>query len=168
MQKRALDLVMAVYRVTKLFPEGEVLIGQIRKTANDILSEIILRRNKEIIKHIQIILNYFEIAKDQKWIKDANFDILIREYNGVLNSIEQGIGKKKIVKNKTISKLNQRQNTILEKIKNLDKFRLKDLNVLFPNLNSRTLMRDLDQLIENGLMKREGRGRGSYYKIVTF
>ena len=168
MQKRALDLVMAVYRVTKLFPEGEVLIGQIRKTANEILSEIILRRNKEIIKHIQIILNYFEIAKDQKWIKDANFDILIREYNGVLNSIEQGIGKKKIVKNKTISKLNQRQNTILEKIKNLDKFRLKDLNVLFPNLNSRTLMRDLDQLIENGLMKREGRGRGSYYKIVTF
>ncbi len=168
MQKRALDLVMAVYRVTKLFPEGEVLIGQIRKTANDILSEIILRRNKEIIKHIQIILNYFEIAKDQKWIKDANFDILIREYNGLLNSIEQGIGKKKIVKNKTISKLNQRQNTILEKIKNLDKFRLKDLNVLFPNLNSRTLMRDLDQLIENGLMKREGRGRGSYYKIVTF
>jgi len=168
MQKRALDLVMAVYRVTKLFPEGEVLIGQIRKTANEILSEIILRRNKEIIKHIQIILNYFEIAKDQKWIKDANFDILIREYNGLLNSIEQGIGKKKIVKNKTISKLNQRQNTILEKIKNLDKFRLKDLNVLFPNLNSRTLMRDLDQLIENGLMKREGRGRGSYYKIVTF
>ena len=168
MQKRALDLVMAVYRVTKLFPEGEVLIGQIRKTANEILSEIILRRNKEIIKHIQIILNYFEIAKDQKWIKDANFDILTREYNGVLNSIEQGISKKKIVKNKTISKLNQRQNTILEKIKNLDKFRLKDLNVLFPNLNSRTLMRDLDQLIENGLMKREGRGRGSYYKIVTF
>jgi len=167
MDKKALGLVLAVYRVTKLFPEGEVLISQMRETANHILSEVVLRRNKEVVKNIKVLLNYFEIARAQKWIEDINFDILIKEYNDLINNINISDIKEKKVKKEKNNGLTQRQGKILEKIKNSEKFRLKDLNGYFPNLNPRTLMRDLDFLRNKGYIIREGYGRGSYYKITT-
>ena len=101
MQKQAFDLVLAIYRITNLFPEGEVLIKQIRKTANQVLREAILGRVKEITKQIEVLLGYIDIAQNQRWVKDINFVILKKEYQELLNNVNKS--KKKV---KRIKKVN--------------------------------------------------------------
>ena len=169
MREKALQLVLAVYRLTKLFPEGEVLIGQIRQAANQVLTELILGRHKEAIEQIKVLLNYFQIGQVQNWIKKINFVILNREYNKLLDEIEQSSHKKKtgLAKMAKIKELSQRQKKILEHIKNFDKFRLGDLNKYFPQTSPRTLSRDLDQLFLKGHLIKKGHGRGAFYRIKT-
>ena len=41
LKEKALKLGLAVYRVTKLYPGGEVLIFQTRELANQILSDLV-------------------------------------------------------------------------------------------------------------------------------
>jgi hypothetical protein len=169
MKEKALELVLAVYRVTKVFPEEEVLIGQMRQAANQVLAELVSERQKEAIEQIKVLLNYFQIAQAQNWIKKINFVILKKEYNELLDEIEQSSHKKKIglAKMAKIKGLSQRQKRILEYIKNFDKFRLGDLNKYFPQTSSRTLSRDLEQLSLKGHLIKKGHGRGAFYRIKT-
>ena len=62
-KEKALRLGLAVYRVTKLFPEGEVLISQIREAANRVLSDLVLGRSKEAREYAEVILNYLRLAR---------------------------------------------------------------------------------------------------------
>ena len=166
MQKQALSLVLAIYRITNLFPEGEVLIKQIRKTANQILKEAILGRVKEIRKQIEILLGYIDIAQNQKWVKDINFIILKKEYQKLLNSVNKS--KKKIKKvNSPKIRLTQRQKRIIEYLKNKNEIKSKELNFLFPEINTRTIQSDLKEMISKGIISRNGKGRGSFYKIIA-
>jgi hypothetical protein len=167
MQEKALQLGLVVYRVTKMFPEGEVLIGQMRQAANQVVAELILNHQREAVKQIKILLNYFQIARAQNWIKEINFVILNREYNQLLNEIKQSNRKKAVdfLKNEKIEELNQRQKEILAYVRDLDKLQMKDLIKRFPKLTDRTLRRDLDQLSLRGYLKRNGYGRGTFYKL---
>ena len=169
MNDKALQLVLAVYRLTKLFPEGEVLIGQMRQAANQVLAELVLEKQQEAIEQIKVLLNYFQIGQAQNWIKKINFVILNREYNKLSDEIEQSSHKKKIglAKMAKSKRLSQRQKEILEYIKNFDKFRLGDLNKYFPQTSPRTLSRDLDQLSLKGHLIKKGHGRGAFYRIKT-
>lgn len=163
--ERVLELVLAVYRVTKLFPEGEVLIGQIRETANRILNELILGNQKESIQQIEVLLNYFKIAQAENWIKSINFAILIREYNQLLEEIKlikNPISQKQVRK---IDGLNKRQEKILNYIKNKNFVKLGELCVLFPKSSPRTIRKDLNEMAKRKILFQQGRGRSSIYKI---
>lgn len=167
MKQKALQLSLAVYRLTKLFPEGEVLIGQMRQIANQVLAELISGNPKKAITQINILLYYFQIAQAQQWIKQINFVILFREYNKLLNEINQskaGDHHKKVVSSKD-KRLSQRQKRIFEHIKNQKMVRMKNLSTLFPNLTSRTIRNDLNEMINRKLLFRQGRGRSSFYKF---
>jgi len=163
MQEKALDLVLAVYRVTKTFPEGEVLIGQMRGTANSILAEIILNRKKEAGKQIKIILAYIDIARNQGWVNNINFDVLEKEYKNLL--IKNGSKKKKRSVSEKINDLNKRQYKILNYIKSKEDVKMGELVEFLGGASPRTVSRDIRIMADKKLLIREGRGRGSIYKI---
>ena len=167
-KEKALRLGLAVYRVTKLLPEGEVLISQIREAANQVLSDLVLGRSKEARKYAEVILNYLRLARMQNWIKPVNFDILIKEYGGLIAEIGSG-GKERVEKKKTI-KLTERQKKILDYIQgvNLKSFQAGDLDVSLLKLSARTLVRELSELTDKGYVNRDGQGRGVFYsRIIT-
>ncbi|MBU1137155.1 hypothetical protein KKD72_02185 [Patescibacteria group bacterium] len=168
LKEKALKLGLAVYRVTKLFPEGEVLVSQIREAANQILSGLVLNRSKEARKQIEVILNYLQLGQTQNWIKPVNFDILIEEYSelmaGIKNNKEIKGEKKKAIK------LTGRQKEILGHIQNLNlrSFQIGDLNVNSLKISARTLVRELSGLTDKGYLKKSGQGRGVFYsRIIT-
>ncbi len=81
--RRALDLSLAIYRVTANFPANEVLVWQMRKPANEIAAELDsvetgdIERVKKNISRLRI---YFQIAKAQNWVNPINWSILDFEY----------------------------------------------------------------------------------------
>lgn len=168
MIKKALSLALAVYRVTKLFPGGEVLIGQLRATANKIISEITCHHQAEAVLQIKVLLNYLQMAKIQGWTKEVNFDILKREYSHLLNElsiqIEQDDKEPVSLKKEKITKLEPREKKILKHIKDYNQFQARDLTKYFPNSSRRTLNRDLEKMCLDGYLKKIGQGRSCFYK----
>jgi len=167
LKEKALRLGLAVYRVTKLFPEGEVLISQIREAANQVLSGLVLNQSKEARKQTEVILNYLRLAQTQNWIKPINFDILINEYIGLMAEIRSNKGEARSGENKT-AKLTGRQKKILDYIQNvkLKSFQAGDLNAGLVKMSVRTLSRELSDLTDKGCLKRDGQGRGVFYSCL--
>jgi len=170
MNKKALELSLAVYRVTKLFPEGEVLVGLMRQIANQVLASLISGQKRQVKEQVEILLSYFQIAGKQNWTKQVNFVILTKEYRVLLSELEQvrlakpsqKRGSSKIEQSK---ELNQRQERIVEHIKQKGSVKLKDISVLFPKLSLRTVRKELNEMAQQGILSQQGIGRGSFYKI---
>ena len=173
-EKKAIDLSLAVYRITKLFPEKEALIFQMRETANEILKQITLKEDKKAVKIIEVLLNYFKIAKSQKWTKDVNFVILEREYNKVLESLNKSKrkGNKDNFKNKVIFrddnqkdlKINHRQKEIINYLEKNKIAKGSDIIGLFSGISGRTTRNDLKDLVEKNLLIYWRDGRNCFYR----
>jgi hypothetical protein len=168
MLERALQLALAIYRLTELFPEGEVLIGQMRQVANQVLAELVLGQQEEAVRQIKVLLSYFQIAQAQKWTKQINFVILTREYKELLNKIDltkKQVSSGQIQERAKRERLNQRQEKIFEYIKKNNSVKIKELSILFPQLTPRTIRNDLNDMVRRGILFRQGKGRGSFYEI---
>ncbi len=170
LKEKVLKLGLAVYRVTKLYPGGEVLIFQTRELANQILSDLVSDQKLKAAKKVEIILRYLQIARVQDWIKDVNFDILIRGYDELLIELRQRKDKKlkkesKVFKKEEINILTQRQRKILEYIKEVKETQLKELSVLIPKISPRTIRNDLNNMVKKRFLIREGDKRTSVYRI---
>ena len=162
-----IKLNLAVYKVTELFPQFEPLKYQIRKKANDILLYVIRGENKrKILKEIEGINIYFDLAVKQKWINENNLFILKQEYKKIAEEyeIKPKVKEKKIKDIKKISKIKKisrrgREEEILRLLRNKERVRLSELKLIFPHVSSRTLRRDMEALIKEGKAKRKRDGQ---------
>lgn len=90
-----IKLTLAVYRVTGLFPEDEPLRQKIRNKANDILAGLIsanpnpAAEKKTLLKDIEILRSYFDLAEAQNWVESLNFLVLCREYDKIEQYLRQ-------------------------------------------------------------------------------
>lgn len=99
-------LTKVLYRVTELFPKREPLKFSLRKKAGDILADAVLvfgnnslvltkaERTKlleRILKNVQIIQTFFELAATQDWLRQENFLVLKREYGRIAQQARQAI-----------------------------------------------------------------------------
>lgn len=75
----ALNLVLAIYRVTDKLPRGEILIWQMRKLANETMGDLTLGNLKDTERKFNLLLFYFQIASSQNWVKEINWLILEKE-----------------------------------------------------------------------------------------
>lgn len=78
--RRALNLSLAIYRVTARFAQGEVLAGQMRESGNQIAGDLAEGNFAAAEKKIERLKIYFAIAKEQNWVKPINWSVLDFEY----------------------------------------------------------------------------------------
>jgi hypothetical protein len=189
-----IELTNKVYKLTLLFPKKEPLRYRIREISNRILENSINLENLnqpaqqdnflifETGKNLEIIISYFEVAKWQNWV--SYFDILeIKEnYDKIksdlseLKSVENHEPEQSLIQTKSFKKeqikkpshdkgLDKRKEKILEILKEKEKIQVWELNKLLPEVSKRTLRRDFEQLLKQGLVQRIGERNNTFYKL---
>lgn len=178
-----IKLTFALYRVAGLFPKGESLKAEIEDSANKILADLILisvlptnpsgrLRDTCIIqtaKEIESLENYFDRAQAKNWLKPLNFLLLKREYSKISKYLEGLKKTEEPSQEKIIPEVRQkidifpRQKRILETFNQKTELQLGDFLRIFPEINRRTLIRDLEFLFRVGLIKKNGERRAAYY-----
>lgn len=191
-----INLTKALYKVTSLFPEEETLINSIRKRGNLILSFLIIINNKNLIleeeelktfsikckRNIKILLSYFEIAESQNWIDPKNFEILKNQYGLILKELKNiKVVEKKAVKksekkieetkketNESKFVLSEVQEKVVTVLQGNGKMRPCDLNQFFPDINPRSIRRELQDLKSRGIVVSNGSGRKTFYEMNSY
>lgn len=79
-KRRAFGLCLAVYRVTKLFPAGEVLTKQLREVSSEIVASLATEKICDTILKVEELKIYLGVAREQNWLKPINFDLLKTAY----------------------------------------------------------------------------------------
>lgn len=160
-------LILGVYKVTELFPEKEPLKNNIRKLADEILVSLLTGQYENGSRMIEGMNKLLDLAENRRWADPRNFLVLRREYAEISQFLEKkGINSEKTVDNSfRNSKNKQRQEVILDILKNNGKVKISDLSKSFPALNRRTLLRDLGIFCQAGMIERSGTGRGACYNV---
>jgi len=165
-----IQLTNNLYRLTLLFPKKEPLRYKMREVADEILANLIsilqgdFSQSKnsilDILKNLEILDSFFEIAKTQNWL--SPFDILEvqREYSKIREEIDKLSKKENLPKSPSL-----RQQKILEILKEKGKVQIGEIISIFPELSRRTLIRDFEELCQIGLIERSGKGRGIIYTL---
>lgn len=185
-------LILAIYKVTDRFPQDEILRTRLREQALNILSHAEHaylgddEHFSKFIASVRTLINYCELAEKQNWIDSNNFMILKNAFFKFLNSFQiqerKGLvagrreeAKFSIPKRKTPPKvqkqensinLNQRQESILKHLKQNNMTQVAQLADLLPSISRRTIRRDLDKLVNAGLVLKQGKTNGTIYKIL--
>jgi DNA-binding transcriptional ArsR family regulator len=184
------ELTTNLYNLTLLFPKKDPLRYQIRQVGNDIFANLvtILRGDvdnpKTLIAETQhklaILDGFFKVAKSQNWVSPNDILELQREYSKIRGEIEEfGIFKPVEVEKKTSKKqkksatseannefsLNERQEKILEILKQENKIQVHNVKDIFPDVSKRTLRRDFESLLKHGLVERIGERNNTFYRL---
>ncbi len=193
--RRALDLSLAIYRVTQRLPEQEPLAGQLRQAGNEVAGEIAAGKFREAQNEIEKVLIYIKIARFQNWLRPANWSILDFEYYKLKQEVIFWLESEKLEKREEVKEekpkdtshnikrpekrveisepadsrrqafINSRQQQIFEEIKKRKSSKLSDLIPLFKNVSERTLRNDLRMLKDSGKVGKRGFNRNSVYFI---
>ena len=178
-----IELTLKLYKLTLLFPKKEPLRYKIREKGDKILENFInwevlynpaspVRRDDflifEIKKDLEVIKSYFELAKWQNWV--SYFDILeIQEkYDKIKKHLSEYVENPKLEQGNKIDSikgLDSRKERILQILKQKEKIQVWELNKILPDVSKRTLRRDFERLLKQGLVQRLGQGNNTFYKL---
>ncbi|MDP3710301.1 MAG: DeoR family transcriptional regulator [bacterium] len=170
-EERVLEITLALYRVTDPFPKDEVLKQTLRKQGLKIL-ELVVRQddNEEIINNIKIIRYHLRLAKILRVTNPANLEVLQREYRRLAEQfLKEAEPTVRVTQHKpaTVSdEINDRQKTILEYLKHKKQAQVGDLQNIFKNISSKTIQRDLHDLVARNILTRDGDKRWTTYCLM--
>ncbi|MFC1629772.1 DeoR family transcriptional regulator [Patescibacteria group bacterium] len=179
-----------LYKLTLLFPKKEPLRYKMRELADDILASLIpsqlenisIEKNelKKSINDLEILDSYFEIAKSQNWVSLSEILNLQEEYSKIrgrtikkfleiqVSKVKDLKGEKKesiSVRKSSDSSVSERQQKIIEILKEKEKSQVWEFKKVFPEVSKRTLRRDFEQLLSKGLVQRIGEYNMVFYKL---
>lgn len=185
-QNYLLKLTIAGYRIGDLFPEKEPLRWQIKESIGKILFETIksqfLSDSKNLVfAEIQALKAMLDMAENQNWINSKNILILRQEYDKLAQEMKQvsshtNMPNMPIKSAEIVAKIKpqkpvmpklspeKRQERIVSMLNFKKRINLSDLKKIFPQVGSRTLRRDMESLLEQGLITRKRNGQ----KDVTY
>jgi predicted transcriptional regulator len=160
-------LTLGVYKVSQLFPKKEPLRADLTKVADQILASLFCDNHQGCSEDIKLIQKLINIAESRELADPRNFLVLRREYARVNELIGEAAGGivKPTKSPSTNSKNKKRQEVILDILKNNGKIKMSDLAKSFPDINRRTILRDLGTFCQSGVVERNGSGRGACYNI---
>ena len=191
--RRALNLSLAIYRLSGRLPKGEALVGQLRKIGNEVVGDLVVGDFVPAQKKIKVLLFYFKIGQAQNWVRAINWQILNKTYRKLYLEIsilkqaerheagsERGERQKQervAIMSHNIREPKKEKNTspaqndvlsrhqkILTAVKAGSPARMSDLSVLFQNVvSARTLRNDLVFLIKQGLINKKGTNKYAVY-----
>jgi len=187
-----LELTDRLYQLTLLFPKKDPVRNSMRELANEILSGLVLytAMSKEadggfqgqedrinIIYKIEVLNSFFELARRQNWVKGDYILNLQSEYSKLKSDLEkqQSFGfpviqlpqrsqraKEEIT---TSSPILERHQKILAILKEKGRAQVWQLKQIFPEVSKRTLRRDFEQLLSEGLIERIGERNETFYQL---
>lgn len=182
-------LTIGLYRVTNVFPQHEPLRNKIREVANDVYHQVLTQdrvKSEDILSNINVLNAFLELAMCSKWTADENVQVLIRHYlllgdkikikqiedtkkskpAALPKKIYIPVPTKKITKEKTGGNALRRAD--IQKILSQEgPKRLVQILQSFPQINKRTLRRDLTAMVEKGVLERYDVGKLTFYKIKS-
>jgi len=186
-KKEVIELTNKLYKLTLLFPKKEPLKYKMREVADRILEEFVVcevfnstKKEEflvvgEIKRNLEVIDAYFEIVKWQNWL--SYFDILsikdqyVKMKDGLLQK-EAGLLSELFKPEKTEQpvsfqeELGERKEKILEVLKEKEMVQVWEINKILSDVSKRTLRRDFEQLLKQGLVERVGEGNKTFYKLI--
>ena len=160
-----------LYRLTLLFPKKEPLRYKMRELADDIL----VNQTEE---KLEILNSFFEVAKSQNWVSPSNVLEIQQEYSKIGGEIKKlssstpartemassEVEPRKIEGNGSLER-NPRQQKILEILKEKGKAQVWEIKQIFPEVTKRTLRRDFEGLLNQGLIERIGERNETFYQL---
>jgi len=150
-----------------LFPKKEPLRYKIREVADDIL--VCNPGSKKLQENLAVLKKYFEVAKWQNWV--SYFDILEieKKYDRIENDLLEAVEKPKIIRGPTSDNsaetLDSRKEKILEILKEKERIQVWEVNEILSDVSKRTLRRDFEQLLKQGLVERIGERNNTFYQL---
>ena len=197
MDKKFQKLTSTIYKLIDFFPEADPIKNKSKEKALAILENLVLicenegwmsfkdyfsaekeKAKIEILKDIEILLGYFEVAKTQGWVSVANCLIICNEYEKIKKQIhvspasvpperDYGEAKPEAIKEiKKEEKFTARQTEIIKYLTQNQKAQVMDLQEVLPNVTKRTIRRDLDELLKMGKIQRVGQFNQVFYRIT--
>lgn len=171
-KKNLIELTGDIYRLTLFFPKKEPLRYRMREMAIDILSN-----PRE--SNLDTLDSFLDIALSQHWVSPSDI-LVIKEKYAI---IREDLGEKKkdkkelggTVEPETIDKKElvgngdspDRKEIIMAFLKNNDKAQVWQLKEVLPDISKRTLRRDFEKMLEDGLIERIGEKNDTFYKIKS-
>jgi predicted HTH transcriptional regulator len=151
LREKLVELTKRVYRLTLLFPKKEPLRYKIREIADEILANFLKETKNPTFKELEILDSFFEIAKEQNWVSPREIFQIQKEYKNLIQENRPSI--------------NERQEKILEILKEKGKVQVGQVKEFFPNVSKRTLRRDFQKLLKKGIIERIGEKNKTFYQL---
>jgi len=185
-----IQLTNDLYRLTILFPKKEPLRYKIRQWADEILANFIQLETKQkligdrpvnnnfsllnqmrtlkrqILEDLEVLDSFFEIAKSQKWVSLQETINLQGEYVKLKEELEkEQMPEMLFPEGEKRLSINERQQKILEVLKERGKVQVWEIKKIFPDVSKRTLRRDFEQMLSQGLIERIGERNETFYQL---
>ena len=163
-----------IYRLTLFFPKKEPLRYKMREVANDILAsinnsdrQIIKRQIRDdfIVNNLNILNNFFEVAKAQGWVSVSDILAVQEKYINLMKEVE--FSQLPIKPKLSIAQISDRQKKILSFLKKSGRVQIQEVKQVFPEVTKRTIRRDFKQMLNQGLVERLGEKNNTCYQIKT-
>jgi len=187
--KKSYEIAYALFRITPNI-QGSLSL-KIQNAAISLLEAGIAAKPEDAFFHLKALDYFVQFGSDMDLIGSGNAEVIIREINELNTTLIQFKESHKIQEvdvaeffsamepiesGNTISmnvdheespvnsiKAEMRQSTILEKIRQNQNCRLRDLQESLPDCSERTIRYDLQSLLEKNLIQRVGNGGPSVY-----
>ncbi len=169
-----------LYRLTLLFPKKEPLRYKMREAAVDILANFLrIEKNenisRQILESLEILESFFEIVKNQNWVKKEEILNLQNDYSKMKSLLQQKLTEahpplmEKVQESTSLFQpgleMKERQEKILEFLREKGRAQVGDIKKIFPEITKRTLRRDFRDLLKKGTIERLGERNETFYKI---
>jgi len=174
-----------------------------REMADDILADSINNQHPELVKRLEVLDSFFEVAKVQNWVSPYDILAIQKEYDilkGELkkekienqtlpfaegfgsaspasadNSVDNSEKKEKplvVLESRSVStqalptkSMSERQEMILAFLRENGRVQVWQVKQILPEVTKRTLRRDFEQLLEQGLIERIGERNDTFYQL---
>ena len=175
-----INLTNEVYRLTLLFPKKEPLRYKMRDIADEILAHSVSNPKsiKELLRNLEIFDSFFWIAKRQNWVKPEELLDIQKEYSKIKDSLKPAPDKseKIIIKELPVKVESQlvsdveiipnRKKKILEILKERGRIQVWEVKKILPEVTKRTIRRDFENLLRQGLIERIGERNNTSYRLL--
>lgn len=194
MEENFIKVSNAAYKVLGLFPEEDPIKNRAKEKVLAILENLTivsdargwasLKKEKalnQLLEDIEVLKVYLKLAKQQGFIDDVNFLILLKEYDNIKSQIyivrplpsvggtagqTEQFERKNTPQNNLSPNALVRQGKILKILSEKGGAQVSDIIKEIPDVTKRTIRRDLDDLLKKGKITRAGEFNQVLYRIA--
>lgn len=174
-----IQLTQNLYRLTLLFPKKEPLRYKMREVADEILDRCLRKSlgQNPVMDDLEVLDGFFKVAKAQNWVAPAEVLRVQEEYNRIKSEIKNLSERspelpeplknpeKELAEGCSPQIGSSRQEKILAILKEKGRAQVWQVKQAFPEVTKRTLRRDFENLLKQGIIERRGERNDTFYQL---